>query len=89
MAERTPFYRKVVQGLCEQVYDQNGYCISQSFTPLDAEDVERRIVRQEDQVADGELEDDETIEHPEDIEYILQIEKHCDFEMVQPQPPPE
>ncbi len=84
-----PFYVKCTQGIVEQVYDVNGYCISQTFIPLDSADVDRRICRSdEEQLEDGELEDDEVIEHPEDLEAIMQIEKHCDFEMVQPPPPP-
>ncbi len=90
MNNRAPFYIKVIQGVVEQVYDHDGYCISQQFLPMESADVDRRIVMPETvEIGDGELEDDEIIEHPEDIEAILQIEKHCDFEMMQPPPPPK
>jgi hypothetical protein len=85
---RVPFYCKVVQGVVEQIYDQNGYCISQEFMPLDSADVDRRIIRNSDTEIEGELEDDEVIEHPEDLEYIMQIEKFQDFDMSTPIPPP-
>ena len=84
-----PFYIKCIQGVVEQVYDEDGYPLSQTFIPLDSAEVDRRIVRDEDApLEDGELEDDEVIEHPEDIEALLQIEKHCELEMVQPPAPP-
>ena len=80
-----PFYIKVVQGVVEQVYDTDGYCIGQTFLPLESADVDRRICRDENApLEEGELEDDEIIAHPEDIEQILQIEKYQDFDMVQP-----
>jgi len=75
--------------MVEQVYDHQGYCISQQFLTLETADVDRRIIREiSDDIDDSELEDDEVIEHPEDIEAILQIEKFCDYEMVLPTPPP-
>ncbi len=84
---RVPFYVKVTTGLVEQVYDQHGYCISQEFMPIDSAEVERRIIRDETEgIGKDELENDEIIEHPEDLEYIMQIEKHCPFDMVPPAP---
>ena len=80
-----PFYIKVVQGVVEQLYDDEGNCLGQQFLPMESADVDRRIVRDEDAALDdGELENDEVIEHPDDIEALLQIEKFQAFEMVQP-----
>lgn len=89
MSNRQPFYTKCIQGVVEQVYDTDGYCISQTFIPLESAEVDRRICRDDTaDVGDGELEDDEIISHPEDVEMILQMEKYQAFDLVQPAPPP-
>jgi hypothetical protein len=83
-----PFYRKIVQGYIEQVYDEEGNCLSQEFFPHESAPVDRRIIRGEDEnVTDGELEDDEVIEHPEDIAALESVEKFCGTDLVQPKPP--
>lgn len=78
-----PLYKKIVQGFCEQVYDEAGNCVSQEFLTYDEEPVERRYIRLEDEENDG-LEDDELIEHPEDLKMLVEREKFFPYEMSQP-----
>jgi hypothetical protein len=78
-------YTKIVQGCVEQVYDDNGNCLSQEFVPFEGAPVDRRIMRAEgEQIEEGDLENDEVIEHPEDIAAIEAVEKFQSFDMVQP-----
>lgn len=89
MANRIPFYVKVIQGCVEQTFDSAGYCIKQEFIAFD-DNVDRRIIKPEgEKVGEDELENDELIENEEDLEYINSIEKHVDIVLAQPPPPPE
>lgn len=79
-------YVKVIQGWCEVLYDFDGNPLACKFTQDDSKPVDRRALREE---ADGpqtpeQLEDDEVIEHVEDLEYIESKEKFFDLQMVQP-----
>jgi hypothetical protein len=81
-------YAKEIQGWCEQIYDMHGNCISQRFVAKDSEPIVRRVQLKEGELPQvGELEDEEVIEHPEDLAYLESIEKHCPMEMA-PVPPP-
>lgn len=85
-----PLYTKVIQGCVEQLYDDDGNCVSQEFVPFDGAPVDRRIYRPDDdpdEVPEGELAHDELIEHPDDIAWIESREKFCDTGMTQPPKP--
>jgi hypothetical protein len=83
-----PLYRRIVHGYVEQVYDALGTCVSQEFVALESQPVERRYVAPADaEAAEDELEDDELIEHPDDLETIEQVERFQPYDMVQPPKP--
>jgi hypothetical protein len=80
-------YVKIIHGWVEQVYNLDGHCVEQKFVQNDSAPVERRALREDmdgDQTTD-QLEDDEIIEHSEDVEYIESREKLCEIVIEQPQ----
>ena len=80
-----PLYRRIVHGYCEQIFDEFGNCLSQEFVALEAQPVERRYIAPEGPAEDNQtLEDDELIEHPEDLKEIESVEKNWPYDMVQP-----
>ena len=79
-------YVKVIKGWCEITYNFEGKPLSTKFVQNESEQIERRAQRDasDGEQKEGQLEDDELVEHPDDIEYLESKEKYCHLEMVQP-----
>ena len=79
-------YSKITHGWVEQIYDFDGNCLGQKFMADDSKQIERRAYRQKEDgpMQPGQLEHDQIIEHPEDLQFIDEKERYCDFTMVQP-----
>ena len=82
------YYTKITHGWCEQTFDFNGLCLEQRFISDDSKPIERRALLEEGEVTSkGELEDDELIQHPADLQHLESIEKFCPLDMVDPPKP--
>lgn len=82
-----PLYTKVTEGVVEQIYDDEGQCVGQQFVPFEGKATDRRMIRLDgEEVGPDDLDNDEIIDHPEDIKALEERERFQPYDMVQPQP---
>lgn len=81
-------YTKVLHGWMELTYDFNGNCQSLEWVQNDSMPVERRALREESdgKQTESQLEDNEIIEHEDDLAFLESKEKFCDIIVQQPLP---